>query len=225
MTIQSKQQSVGQRKVSFIEEHRRKQIIDTAIETISRRGYNQTSLADIAKDAGISKGVISYHFNGKEELLEQVIATLMEEMNAYVKPCVESQSSAFDKLRAYIEGTFDFISSNRSKFVASSELFFNFSMRDERGPFSSVTYNKCRRHVEKILQEGQESGEFRPFPLMTMATIIQGALDGVSLQWVVDMEAVDLDECCQKIFEIMECYVLGRKEPSAASKRARTNSE
>ena len=52
---------------SFIEEARRRQIIDTAIRTIATRGYSRTSLAEIAREAGISKGVISYHFEGKGE--------------------------------------------------------------------------------------------------------------------------------------------------------------
>ncbi|MEV7908062.1 TetR family transcriptional regulator, partial [Streptomyces anulatus] len=52
---------VGQNTKSFIERARRAQIIASAIEVIAEHGFANASLARIAKHAGISKGVISYH--------------------------------------------------------------------------------------------------------------------------------------------------------------------
>jgi AcrR family transcriptional regulator len=56
-------------KPTFIEEARRKQIVEAAMETIADSGYVNASLAEIAKSADISKGVISYHFESKDELI------------------------------------------------------------------------------------------------------------------------------------------------------------
>ena len=42
-----------------------------AIEVLAELGYAQTSFARIAERAGISKSVISYHFAGKDELLDR----------------------------------------------------------------------------------------------------------------------------------------------------------
>ncbi len=53
-------------------------MIECAINAIAELGYGRASLAEIAKRAGISKGVISYHFAGKSELMQQVIDTVME---------------------------------------------------------------------------------------------------------------------------------------------------
>ena len=98
----------GQRSESFIEKARRKQIVDTAIRTIASRGYSQTSLAEIAREAGISKGVISYHFEGKGDLVEEILARLMQEPADYIKRLVDVQAAAADKLRAYIAANFEF---------------------------------------------------------------------------------------------------------------------
>ena len=84
----------GQRDESFIEKARRKQIVDTAIRTIAARGYSQTSLAEIAREAGISKGVISYHFEGKGDLIEEILARLMHEPAEYIKGRVDSRAEA-----------------------------------------------------------------------------------------------------------------------------------
>ena len=54
---------------TFIEEARRKQIIASTILTLAKRGFVNTSLADIADQIGVTKGVISYHFDGKDDLI------------------------------------------------------------------------------------------------------------------------------------------------------------
>ena len=51
---------------TFTETARRAQIIAAAIDTIAELGYGQASLARIAETAGTSKGVIIYHFGGKD---------------------------------------------------------------------------------------------------------------------------------------------------------------
>ncbi|MCU1643125.1 MAG: TetR family transcriptional regulator [Nocardia sp.] len=43
---------------------------------ISEVGYGNASLAKIVKHAGISKGVISYHFEGKDDLMTQLVIQL-----------------------------------------------------------------------------------------------------------------------------------------------------
>lgn len=79
----------GQRR-SFIEEARRRQILALAVEVLAEGGYAHASLARIAKHAGISKGVISYHFDGKDDLMTQVVIQLFVSGAEYMKPFVEA---------------------------------------------------------------------------------------------------------------------------------------
>jgi len=194
-------------KQSFIEVHRREQIIDTAIETIATRGYHETSLADIANNAGISKGVIPYYFNSKEELIEEIKSILEIEWNSYVKLRVEAQTTASEKMRAYVDSFIEYAMHNRNKFLATADLWINLSSKDEGPLFSRAAYREARRHIKRILRIGQERGEFKPFPLEIIATIIQGVIDGVLFQWIFDPEAIDFDECRQRIFEMIEGYI------------------
>ena len=105
-------------KKTFIEEARRKQIIDAALQTIAEQGYTQTSFAEIAKSLGITKGLIAYHFNGKHDLITSAIHTILNRQGAYIRGRVEEESKGSDKLRVYIEASFEYISQNRSQFVA-----------------------------------------------------------------------------------------------------------
>lgn len=60
----------------------RQQVLEAAIQALSERGYARTSVSDIAAAAGMSKGAVHYHFESKDDLIEQVLqhcADLMRE--------------------------------------------------------------------------------------------------------------------------------------------------
>jgi TetR/AcrR family fatty acid metabolism transcriptional regulator len=207
-----KPQSHKRKKPTFIEAARRKQIIEATIDTIAAHGLAQTSLAEIAKEADISKGVISYHFDSKDELIEQTLDTLLAQENAYIKSQVEAQNTAADRLRAYAKASFDYMLANRNKTVAMWELWGNFDSVDEKRRFSATVYDPCRRHLTKIIRQGQNSGEFRSFPVHTAASIILAAIDGLAIQWVCDAEALDPDACLRELEEILALYTSRRRE-------------
>lgn len=207
--MSAKPRTRKRKKPTFIEEARRQQIIGATIETIAAHGLAQTSLAEIAKEADISKGVISYHFEGKDELIIQTLNTLLAQENVYIKSQVEAQNRASDKLRAYVRASFEYMRANRNKIVAMWELWRHFDSVEEKRRFSATVYDPCRRHLEKILGEGQSSGEFRSFATKTAASVFQAAIDGVSLQWVCDADAIDLDQCQQELLEMLDMYTSG----------------
>ena len=59
-------------QLTAIERTRRAQIIEATAVCIAVNGYSASSLATIAKQAGVSKGVILYHFGSKDTLIEEV---------------------------------------------------------------------------------------------------------------------------------------------------------
>src|SRR5580692_8968592 len=88
---------------AFIENVPRRQIETAAIDTIAEVGFAQASLARIAERIGVSKGVISYHFAGKDDLIRQVVIEIIEAGRAYIIPRVLAEIGGPDMLRGYIE--------------------------------------------------------------------------------------------------------------------------
>ncbi|WP_457155514.1 TetR family transcriptional regulator, partial [Mesorhizobium sp. P5_C1] len=54
-------------------EVRQLQLIEATIDSLAKRGYSETTMADVADGAGLSRGIVNFHFESKEKLL---IATL-----------------------------------------------------------------------------------------------------------------------------------------------------
>jgi len=208
--VQSNLKSIGQRRPSFIEEKRRNQIVEIAIQTIATQGFSQASLAENAKKAGISKGVISYHFDGKEELVEEILRSLLRKPADFIKERVSLAASAVEKLRAYVEANFEFMKMNRVGYVALVDLW---GQRDSgRNSLNADAYEPSRHYLAHILEEGQRTGEMRAFPVMPTASLIQGAIDGVMLQWVLDEKAIDLDGAKEEVVSMVLRHVQGDEQ-------------
>lgn len=184
-------------KPTFIEEARRKQIIDAALQTIADQGYTQTSFAEIARQLGITKGLIAYHFDGKHDLITSAIHTILDYQGIYIKAAVDAQQTAAGRLQTYITASLVYIQDNRQHFAALVDLWGSFTSPLEKREFSETAYNPCRAHLRKIFHQGQQSGEFGPFDPQVMAAVVQGGIDGLMLQWVFDPQAVDLQAAGQ----------------------------
>src|ERR1700686_5452656 len=108
----------GQEERSFIENARRAQIVECAIDAIAELGYAKASLAEIAKRAGVSKGVISYHFAGKSVLIQQVVATVVATATAEMVPRIFAEETVARMLHVYIESNLEFIGSHLNQILA-----------------------------------------------------------------------------------------------------------
>jgi len=195
-------------KPSFIEEARRKQIIQTAVDSIALKGYCNTSLDDIAKNAGISKSVISYYFKYKDNLLMEMTETLVSDMNNYIKSQVNACETATEKMHAYVIASLDYFNSNRNNFLVTLDIGINFKFREYNNLLNPVVYDICRNNIKKILILGQQRDEFKEhLSLKTMPSIIQGTIDGLGLQWVVDQDSVSLEECKDIIISMIDCLI------------------
>ncbi len=203
--------SPGRKKPTFIEEARRRQIVRSAITTIASGGLAQASLARIADEVGISKSVISYHFDGRDELIEEIVTALLSEANRFIRSRVERETGCPAKLRAYIEASFTFMAEHRENFVAMVDIWGSFGTVEAKRAFNATAYDPCRRHIEAILRQGRLDGDFRDFTPRTLAATIQGAIDGVMLQWVFDEGAVDLVECAA---ELTAMFDLATRDPA-----------
>lgn len=201
------------RKPTFIEEARRKQILEIAIQEIEERGYRNTTIQDIARKANISKGVIYYHFNTREELLSEIWSVLLEELFEYRKKRVERQKTAQEMLQAYVNANFEFIKVNFNKFIALFSMGIDLNPSDNRTfPWSMDINKRCFGYLSGILELGQQNKEFGPFPVARVAPIIQGALDGLILQWVATPNLVDFNGCRKVLMEIIEQYTIGKRD-------------
>jgi TetR/AcrR family transcriptional regulator, fatty acid metabolism regulator protein len=181
LVVRTENISSGQDDRSFIEIARRAQIVECAIDAIAELGYANASLAEIAKRARISKGVISYHFASKQELIEQVVKWVIEKHTALMLPRIFAEHSAAGMLRAYIESNLEFLGTYRNYILAVMNIAAGARGDDGKPTIGlEVTFEPAVRELEKLLRHGQKRGEFREFSTRVMAVTIRNTIDLLS---------------------------------------------
>lgn len=86
---------------------RRQQLIDATIATIGRCGYAKTTLTEVAQHAGLSHGLINFHFRTKEQLLSDTLRFLMNEYRVTWSEALESAGPRpADQLAALLRADF-----------------------------------------------------------------------------------------------------------------------
>jgi AcrR family transcriptional regulator len=177
--MRTKVKSTAAERRSVAETARRAQIVDCAIDTIAELGFARASVDQIAARVGVSKGVITYHFPSKDEIVDAIIARVVATGRAHMEPRILAEISAAGRLRAYIESNLEFIDAHREAMVALVEIAMSARRADGRMVIGAEMLGERVARLEELLRAGQRSGEFRRFDTRVLALTIVQAIDGV----------------------------------------------
>ncbi|SDI08525.1 TetR/AcrR family transcriptional regulator [Nonomuraea jiangxiensis] len=160
------------------------------IATIAELGFRQASFARIAERAGLSSTrLISYHFDGKDELIGQAMSTIYGDLAAFMGQRVGAQSTPGAAVDAYIRSLAEYISEHRDEMRAATEIFLNFQPEGGTTAREVAIDVSAFSHLERLLTWGQEAGEFGEFNVRVAAMAIQRSLDGLPFLLEGDPEA------------------------------------
>jgi AcrR family transcriptional regulator len=161
---------------TFVTNARRAQIVEAAIDTFAEVGYANASLSRIAVRLGISKGVISYHFAGKDDLITEIVTQVLQQARAYMQPRIEAQTTGPEMLRAYIESNLEFIRDNPNQLRAIVEIV-RATFAGAQSPFGG-NRDGAVQILAALLARFQSDGDFRPdFDPSSMAMAIRAVID------------------------------------------------
>ncbi|MGH9043738.1 MAG: TetR/AcrR family transcriptional regulator [Acidimicrobiales bacterium] len=204
--------AAGDEHRTFIETARRAQIVEAAIDTIAEVGYAQASFARIAKRLGISRGLISYHFAGKDDLIRQIVTEVVEAGRAYMLPRILAESTGRARLRAYIESNLAFMGEHRNYMVAVIDIARHGGVTsDGRRRVDGRELDVAVHLLEEQLARFQAEGEFRgDFDPRVMAVTIRAVIDTVTYRLAHDPD-LDLDNYAREIATIFDLATRAEK--------------
>jgi AcrR family transcriptional regulator len=83
--------------------------VPRAVGAIAEVGFARASLTRIGERIGISKGLIGYHFAGKDDLIKEVVSEIIEQGKAYMITRILAKQPGPDMLHAYIESNLGYM--------------------------------------------------------------------------------------------------------------------
>jgi AcrR family transcriptional regulator len=145
------------------------QILQVAEALFAEKGFDGTSIRDIAKEAKINIAMISYYFGSKEQLLESIILNRVTDIKLQLDILTLEDLDPLQKINKLIELYIDRINSNRCIYKI---MHFEFSSSQRVINLQAFTDLKKGnlKSIESIIQDGQEKGIFRKdivIPLLT----------------------------------------------------------
>ena len=179
----------------------RNKIIDVSWELFREKGFGETTINDIIREAEISKGTFYYYFRSKDNLLDTLSVILDREYERLQKEEPEGMSS-FDKLiwlnievHSFIEENIDY---RLMAYLYSSQI-----VKDETS--SLLDRNRIYfRYIERIMEEGQRSGELTDS--MTISEMVKFFALGeraLITDWCMNNGKISLKEYSERTFPIM----------------------
>lgn len=86
---------------------RRQQLIEATITSLGERGFADTTIQTISRQAGVSPGIIHHYFGGKEELLVATMRNMLLQLRNDAVARLSAAESPRDRLVAVIDSNFD----------------------------------------------------------------------------------------------------------------------
>src|SRR5436309_15049875 len=83
----------------------RQKILQAAFTVLARQGYENTSIKDIAEEAGVAQGLVHYHFKSKQQLVLAVLAEVCREMEFGDAQGAAGAQAAYEKFKNMLKGS------------------------------------------------------------------------------------------------------------------------
>jgi len=171
------------------------QIIDAAIRVLARQGYAKTSLLEIAKEAGMSKGALHYHYPTKEALIHAVLETACNAVQTRTMQAWSPSDNPFAALRKSLEELWATRAERSDEALVVADLLA-LSLSDESlRPKLAEFYELGAEQIRTYLEQNLISLGLEPrISLEILPRIVIGLLDGLVMQAFVDPDAMSPDE-------------------------------
>lgn len=195
------------------------QIVQAAIRVMARNGYANTSLMDIAREAGMSKGAVHYHYPSKEALIEVVLKAACDAVQERTIVAWSKGDNPFESLHASLEELWEARVKRTDEMLVVADLIAQ-ALYDEklRAPLAEFYQLAAQQLVDYVGAQVEPIG-FRPkVPMQLVARLVLGLLDGLVMQAFVAPEAFDTTEVVHAIeMLIMSLFEVG-PPPALATK-------
>jgi TetR/AcrR family transcriptional repressor of bet genes len=185
-------------------EFRKRQLIEATIDCIDKLGLSQTTLARIAERAGVSQGIVVFHFQTKEGLLEQTLRHLSHEyMQCWKDACDTAAPDPVSQLCALIKASFRPSICNRKKI---SVWYAFWGETRSRPRYMELCGSNDLAYSNKLLSlcEAIEPNTRSTLSAQTATLSIEGMINGLWQNFLIGTPGFKRARALATVFELLE---------------------
>lgn len=171
-------------------------IFSAAIKCFSEKGYNKTTMEEIALKAGVAKGTLYYNFENKEEIFKYIIEEGMKKIKIKIEETFGKIEDPMEKLRTISRVHLKLVHDNRSLFkVVMGQLW---GQEVSQVQFKE-TIGDYIRYIETFIKEAMNEGCIQKGETLFMAYTFFGNLCSAVMYELIHCEEADVEEVQGKL--------------------------
>ncbi len=187
-----------------VEAERREQILDATCDVLADAGLSGLRLANVAKAAGVSSGMIHYYFDSKRDLVAAAFEYNLTESLERHRWLLESGKDPLRVLQDLVES---YLPGDEPS-VRGWKVWVTLWAEATRDPalqeLNERLYGRWRDLVTDVIRRAQDDGLARPGDPQRLANMLVGMLDGLAVQALLHASTMSLDamrETCAGFIE------------------------
>lgn len=182
---------------------RRDELLAAAKIVFADRGYQSATVADVARQAGLSYGVVYWYFDSKEALLHALMEAEEESLRQRIAEAVASVPSRDLRtvLRHAVRATFEFFDDDR----ASASLLFRdpSTLGGDFGRHLLEIYSRFIGDVDAVVRSNQRRGALRKAPPRLLAFTVAALVSQVALRRIDTDDGLNADEASRLVVDVL----------------------
>jgi AcrR family transcriptional regulator len=164
-------------------------IVEAMRSSVARRGISGSTFEHVAREAGVSRGLLHYYFGTKEALLVEVVRRDTEHRIARLDEPLGKAGSVDEVLEILVADLQDSIQNEPGFWVLIFDLFTAGRRNPEIQREVGELFNRTRDHVAEILRAKQAEGVISPrADINAVVALLFAMADGIALQVLSDPE-------------------------------------
>jgi AcrR family transcriptional regulator len=168
---------------------RAERIVEAMRASVATRGFSASTFDQVARDAGVSRGLLHYHFGSKERLLVEAVRRECELRHEQIDRAMADAGSADEVMAALVHAFEEFLGEGPSPAVMMFEMITLAQRNGEIAAQLADLGRRLRTHIAEALREKADAGalELRA-DADTAASILLALADGITIRLMTEPE-------------------------------------
>jgi len=202
---------MNERSKSDIINLRRAQLTRAAYKVVGQKGYYDFTIRDIAREAGLSTGLVHYYFKNKEDLLLNLLKEINRNMLIVLNRAISASDDPKEKLNIFMNQAFNLVRDEKDYFYIVIDFWTQVNKNDRMKRANTKLFKSYRDEISKILREGIEKGVFMKMDVDYTSAVIISIIQGMIIQFVIDTNAFDYEDYAKKVMKHVNDLVAKKK--------------
>lgn len=152
------------------------QILGESARLFATKGYDGTSMRDIAEACGISKSLLYHHFVDKDEIYARIALGSTQRLYEFVADRLPESGTPIDRVRAFMTATGDYFQRYRSNWIASTAAFWS-DPELRRHKERMMWRDRYEGLIRQLIQDAIDAGDFRAVDVPLTGRLVLSTLN------------------------------------------------